>query len=719
MNIDNITVIKRDGRRKEFAIERIYDAINKSYKEVYSELTEEQLDDVYDISRNVYIEIRNLNTTEIDVETIQDIVVKNIKNVDEVVAKAYQKYRDERSRERSKKSYVSKEMSAILNQTSEEITNNANKDGSKIQTLRAMFSDVACKNHARINCIPEDLQEKHCRSIYYHDENYFSMPFYNCCLIDWEDMFENGFHIGTTKIETPKSYSTAIDLLAQIISHVSSNCYGGVTLPRLVGGLVPYAKKSLEKYKRNAIPFVNEDKLNEYAEAMLTIELKNKAQSLEYEITTLTTARGEVPFVTIELDNGLFDTDENLKLSRMITESILNQRINGLTDGVTPVFPKIVYQVTKGINLNKEDINYYLFKLAIKCSAYRGYPDYINTDRCIEVTGDYKPPMGCRSFLSSFTDEWGNLKTCGRFNYCVTSISLPNLALQSKGNEDKFFELLDEALDDCKRLIMIRYNILKNVKAKQSPILYTEGAIARLNPEDSIEPLLNNNYSSVSIGYVGLHNALIALYGKSFMTDEDGHLKGEKIMQHIRNYCDTQKKITGIGFSQYGSPAEVLATKFCQNDVKEFGIVEGVNDNGYYENSFHYPSNVDVSPFTKLDLESKYSAISSGGAISFVELGDMTKNLEALEEVVRYSYDKTHFLGISTISDRCLECGFVGELGTQQGTYDKFICPKCGNTNPSKLSVIRKLCGYLGSLSERPSIWGKMKEINSRKDNTI
>ena len=326
----------------------------------------------------------------------------------------------------------------------------------------------------------------------------------------------------------------------------------------------------------------------------------------------------------------------------------------------------------------------------------------------------------CRSFLSTYYDESGNIKTAGRFNWCVVSINLVRLGILSNGDFNKFYELLDEALHDCTRIINLRYDLLKNVKAKQAPILYTEGAIARLNPEDTIESLLNNNYSSVSIGYVGLHNCLVSMCnGKSFMTDEETHKKGEEIMQHIRNYCDKMKKETGIGYSQYGTPAEVLATKFCKQDVKDFGLIEGVNNNGYYENSFHYPSNVEVSPFEKLDLESKYSSISSGGAISFVELGDMTKNLKALEDIVRYSYDKTHFLGISTISDRCLKCGFVGEMQYKDGTNDKFVCPNCKNDDTRYLSVIRKLCGYLGSLAERPTIWGKMKEIKSRKDNRI
>lgn len=321
----------------------------------------------------------------------------------------------------------------------------------------------------------------------------------------------------------------------------------------------------------------------------------------------------------------------------------------------------------------------------------------------------------CRSFLSTYIDEDGNKKTAGRFNWGVVSINLVRLAIKANKNEDVFFKLLSEELDNCKELFKIRYNILRKVKAKQSPILYMSGAIARLNAEDTIEPLLNNNYSSISIGYVGLHNCLKALYGIGIDDNtEESNEKAYKILKHIRSYCDTQKKETGWGFSVYGTPAETLATKFCEEDVKDFGLIKGVNDNGYYENSFHYPSNQLVSPFDKLDIESNLSKLSSGGAIGFVELGDMTKNLEALEDLIRYSYNKTHFLGISSISDKCLKCGYTGEIYNKQNSDFDFQCPSCGNDDRLTLSIIRKLCGYLGSIFERPTSKGKMREIKNR-----
>lgn len=324
----------------------------------------------------------------------------------------------------------------------------------------------------------------------------------------------------------------------------------------------------------------------------------------------------------------------------------------------------------------------------------------------------------CRSFLPLYYDEYGNEKNSGRFNWGVYSINFVRLAIKADHDINKFFEYLEEELNGIKELVNIKFNIMRKVKAKQAPILYMSGAIARLNAEDTIEPLLLNSYSTVSIGYVGLHNALVALYGKGIDShDENIFINGEKIMEYVRDWCEKTKAETKIHYSMYGTPAETLATKFCKEDVKDFGLIDGVNTNGYYENSFHYPSNTEVSPFEKLDIESKFNHYSSGGLISFVELGDMTKNLEALESIVTYAYDKTPFLGISTISDRCLKCGYVGEIYNIDNDDFNFKCPNCENEDKSLLSVIRKLCGYLGSLTERPTVDGKMKEIHNRVNN--
>ena len=703
MNNRQISVRKRDSRIKPFDLNRIVDAIEKAKDEVYRSDSHNIL--VANSSMDIRDEILALGKDVVEVEEIQDIVVSCLMKEDRTVAKAYSDYREERTFMREKNSESNLEMNNIINSTSEENTSNGNVDGSKIQSIRALVANYFCRKYSRWRYIPKEYRKKHGKAIYIHDEQYFGLPFYNCCNVDWQDMFENGFDLGTTHIQKPKSLATAVNVLTQVASHVSSNTYGGTTFGDLGSGLLPYARLSLEKHREVANIFVIPEKREDYIWDRIQKEIDDVSQSLEYEVQTLITSRGETPFLTLGLDIVKEYEDEiDEKLHTMIVKSILSQRLEGLTGGITPVFPKLVFQLKKGNNLDPNDKYFDLFKLAVEVSANRQFPDYINTDRLEEVTGGIKFPMGCRSF-----------KVDGKFNWGVISINLARLGIEANGDEDKFFELLKEAEDDAKELFKIRYDILKNVRAKQAPILYMSGAIARLEAEDTIERLLQSDYSSVSIGYVGLHNCLVALYGEGLENQsEEITAKGVAIMNHIRNYCDKQKEETGIGFSLYGTPAEVLATKFCEQDVKDFGKIEGVNTNGYYENSFHYPSNELISPFEKLDLESNFSKISSGGAISFIEMGDMRKNLEAMMDIIRYSYDKTHFLGISSISDRCLKCGYTGEIYTKQNSDFDFECPVCKNDDRMFLSIIRKLCGYLGSIFERPTAKGKMREIKNR-----
>lgn len=716
------TVVKRDGRLKDFDFDRIMEAIHKAYIEVDG--TSHTYYNQHDLLKNtIETELLKEQKEQIEIERIQDIVVKSLFKIDTQIARAYESYRNERNLERDKRGTLDKEIENIMQNCSEESTANANVDGSKIQAIKALISNVVTRDYSRRHYIPKKFRKKQRKEIYVHDEYYFGLPFWNCNNTNWQDMFQNGFQLGSTKIESPKSLESAINILSQVASHISSNTYGGVTFGNLVTGLTPYAKGSLNKYRKEAKNSTwcknNTDEIENYAWEQLDKEAKNTAQSLEYEVQTLMTSRAETPFLTIGLDCIDLNADEETqKIQVIITKAILNQRIKGLTDGVTPVFPKIVYHLEKGNNVLSTDPYHDLYILAIKCSSLRGYPDYVMNEKTKEITGSIKPPMGCRSFLPLYYDKNGNEQNSGRFNWGVYSINLVRLAIKANHDINKFFEYLEEELNGIKELVKIKYDILKNVKAKQSPILYMSGAIARLNAEDTIESLLLSSYSTVSIGYVGIHNTLVALYGKGIDSqDNDTFNHGEEIMNYIRSWCEKTKQETSIHYSMYGTPAETLATKFCEEDVKDFGLIEGVNTNGYYENSFHYPSNTEVSPFEKLDIESRFNHYSSGGLISFVELGDMTNNLEALESIITYAYDKTPFLGISTISDRCLKCGYVGEIYNVENDDFDFKCPHCENNDKSLLSVIRKLCGYLGSLTERPTIYGKMKEIHNRINN--
>jgi ribonucleoside-triphosphate reductase len=661
------------------------------------------------ITTKINKQIEDLNKETIGIEEIQDIVVDNINQINKDVAKAYQDYRDKRTEERERNSKLFNDITDIFEQKSEEIRNNANKAGDKLQTYRAMVADVSCSNYADAKIIPPHLLQKHGKSIYIHDKSYLPIPVFNCININWMDMLDNGFKM-VTKIEQPKSLQTAIALLSQIVAHTSSSTYGGNTLADLDLGLEKYAQRSYHKHLEVAKKWIKgKKKQKAYAWNRLEKECMDSMQSLEYEIATLMNSRGEQPFLTATIGYG------RGKYCRLIQKCFLETRIRGYSDGSTPVFPKLCFFLEDGLNRNPEDENYDMFQLAVKCSSIRQYPDYINVEQLVKVTGDRKSPMSCRSFLGSYIDENGNYITNSRFNQGVCSINLVRLAILADKNEDKFYKLLDEALEDCRQVLMLRHNMLRKVKAKQAPILYMEGAVARLNPEDSIEPLLLNGFSSISIGYIGIHNALVALYGKGLDSfDKEIVEKGKQIMQYMRDYCDEQKKKTTIGFSLYSTPFETGATKLCKQDVKDFGIIKGVNDKTYYENSFHFPSDTEVNAIDKIDIESNFMSIASGGAIEYTEYGNMIHNTEALEDIIRYTKDKLHYVGANTRADRCFCCGFKGLMQPQTEGENDYICPQCGNTDKNTMSVIIRLCGYLGSLSERPTIEGKMREMQNR-----
>lgn len=707
---------KRDGRLKDYNVDRIAIAIEKAYEDVYKESKSDDFKKFLVLTvQQVEINLDALNKEVVDIEKVQDIVVKAIKQRDKKVAKSYSDYRKERTKNREANGYISKEIDAIFNQTSEEIRNNANKAGDKIQCLRAMISDITCKHHARTKGFPQHLLDRHEKTLYIHDLNYASLPLFNCCLINWIDMLDNGFEIAGQQIETPKSITTAVALLSQIVSHVSSNCYGGVTLPQL-SHLAKYAKKSYEKHVDVGRRWIkNEDEVKAYAMERLEKEVKDAAQGFEYEIQTLTNARAETPFLTIELDYGAeeFGTFEH-ELEKMVISAFLNMRKGGLTNGVVATFPKIVFKLKEGVNLNKEDRDYDMFRLACETSSVALYPDYLNEDTMVNVTGGYKPPMSCRSFLSEWIDEYGNRKTLGRWNNGVCSINLPRLAIMANKDEDKFFKLLDDELNYAKEVLLIRLSKLKGVKAKQAPILYMSGAMCRLDQEQTIDHLLYGGYSTISIGYIGLHNTMVSLYGKSYYESDEMMKKAEKIMNTMSDFCKQAKKETDLGFSLYSTPFEIGATKLCKQDTLDFGIIEGVTDNGYYENSFHFPSDKEINPFDKIMLESNFSKIATGGAIQYVECSNMIHNVDALEDIIRYSYDKTHYFAVNVSADKCFKCGYRGEILSTNETETEYQCPQCGNTDKKTMSVVRRLCGYLSALNERSTVDNKLKEINHR-----
>lgn len=704
-----MTIYKRDGRKADFSKDKIKIAVLKAFADVDGEETAYAKEKAREIAN--YIESLD---KDLNVESIQNIVEEKLMSSNRKdVARAYVRFRYKRELVREARTNLDYEILGLKDGTSEEVKNNANKDGKKLQTLKPMIADVTIIDQAKRLIIPERIMKHHEKEIYIHDMNYFGIPLHNCCLINWEECLEHGMIIGNAPIEKPSTITVAINLLSQIVAHVSSNCYGGVTLINLTKGLCQYGKGSLNQW-RDIAEENNVPNGEEFAWKMLQREVKKAIKGLEYEILTLTNSRGEIPFCTFELDCiDLEASDEEQKIQHMILTNLLQVRIDGLTGGITPVFPKLCFETKRGNNLDPEDKYYDTYKLAVKCSSIRLYPDYLMHDKLVEVTGGYKAPMSCRSFIPELSDENGNRVVGGGFNLGVCSVNLPRLAIMAEHDEDKFYKLLKEYLDIARDALMLRRDMMKEVKAKQAPILYQYGAIARLEPEETIEKLLYKDRSTVSIGYVGIHNALMALYGKSY-DDKEALKKAIKMIQFMKDYCQHLKDETNIGFSLYSTPAETLATKFCRSDVKEFGIIEGVNDNGYYENSFHYPSYKDIVAFDKIDIESQMSKLATGGAIQYVEFGNMIHNVEALEEIIRYAYDKCHYFGVNVSSDRCFKCGYIGQMTALDETNNHFQCPQCGNTNNEEMSVIRRLCGYLGSLSERPTVDGKMKEMASR-----
>ena len=704
-----MNVIKRDERIVEFDKTKVYNAIIKAFEEVDNNISSESKRRATSIAN--YIE--ELDKT-LSVEEIQDIVEEQLmKGCRKDVARAYILYRYMRDTIRNNETALDKEINALKDGSSDELRNNANKDGKKIQTLKPMIADVTVMNYARRHLIPKKFLKHHSKEIYIHDENYFGLPFFNCCLINWEECLNGGMIIGNAPIEKPTTITVAINLLSQIIAHVSSNCYGGVTLINMTKGLCQYGKGSLNKWRKVARKYnINEE---EFAWDMLENEVLKATKGLEYEILTLTNSRGEIPFSTIELDCiDLNASEEDQRIQHCIITNMLKVRLEGLTGGITPVFPKLVFELKDGNNLKPTDKYYDVFELAVKCSSIRLYPDYLMHDKLVEVTGGYKAPMSCRSFIPTLYNDNGDTIIGGGFNLGVCSINLARLAIQSDKDENRFYELLSEYLDMSRDILLLRRSFLVGIKANQAPILYQYGAIDRLDANETIDKLLFSNRSTISIGYVGLTNALKALYGKSYDTDINMVEKGVKVLQYMRDYCDKTKAETNIGFSLYSTPAETLSTKFCKEDVKDYGILEGVNDNEYYENSFHFPSNSNIECFDKIDLESMMSKIPSGGAIQYCEFPEMKHNTDALLNVITYAYDKTHYYGVNVCADRCLKCGYEGRMITLDEYNSSFECPQCGNTDNNTLSVIRRLCGYLGSLSERPTIDGKMKEISHR-----
>ena len=702
-------VIKRDGRAVDFDREKIRVAISKANKEVKPKerATKEDMNEII-----TYIE--DLGKKRILVEDIQDIIEQKLMELQKYeLSKKYIVYRYTRALVRKQNTTDESILGLIRNENKELAEENSNKNTMLASTQRDYIAGEVSRDLTKRMLLPEKISKAHEDGIlHFHDADYFIQPIFNCCLINISDMLDNGTVMNGKMIESPKSFQVACTVTTQIIAAVASNQYGGQSVDLIHLG--KYLRKSYNKFKKEIeskykgkIP---DDIIEGIVQDRLKAELKAGVQTIQYQINTLMTTNGQSPFVTLFLH--LEEGDPYIKENAMIIEEVLRQRYQGIKNEagvyVTPAFPKLVY-VLDECNCLKGGEYDYLTKLAVKCSAKRMYPDYISAKKMKEnYEGNVFSPMGCRSFLSPWKDENGNYKFEGRFNQGVVSINLPQIGIIADGDEDKFWKLLDERLELCKEALMCRHYALLGTHSDISPIHWQYGALARLKKGEKIDKLLYGGYSTISLGYIGIYELTKLMKGVSHTTP-DGHDFAVKVMKHLKETVTRWKKETNIGFALYGTPAESLCYRFARIDKEKFGTIKDVTDKGYYTNSYHVDVREKIDAFDKLKFESEFQGISTGGCISYIEIPNMAKNIDALESVVQFIYDNIQYAEFNTKSDYCHVCGFDGEIIINKD--NEWECPNCGNKDHSKMTVVRRTCGYLGE-----NFWnvGKTKEIKQR-----
>ena len=702
-------VIKRDGQEVNYNRSKIIVAIGKANEEVPEEerISDQEIEEIVS-----YMETRKRK--RILVEDIQDIIEQKLMALGKFdLAKRYIVYRYTRELVRRANTTDDSILSLIKNSNKEVMEENSNKNATAASTQRDLIAGEVSKDLTKRLLLPEKIAKAHEEGIlHFHDADYFVQPIFNCCLINIQDMLDNGTVMNGKLIESPKSFQVACTVMTQIISAVASSQYGGQSVD--LKHLGKYLRKSHDKYeKAYRAHFGDEfddDTIEKLVQDRLKDELKSGVQTIQYQINTLMTTTGQSPFVTLFLN--LDENNEYIEENAMIVEEILRQRLEGIKNEkgvyVTPAFPKLIYVLDEN-NCLKGGKYDYITKLAVKCSAKRMYPDYISAKKMREnYEGNVFSCMGCRSFLSPWKDENGNYKFEGRFNQGVVSINLPQIGILAKGNEEVFWKLMDERLQLCFEALMCRHNALKGTLSDVSPIHWQYGAIARLNKGEKIDPLLYGGYSTMSLGYIGLYEVTKLMKGVSH-TDPVGEEFALRVMNHMKEATDRWRDETNIGFSLYGTPAESLCYRFARIDLEKFGEIKDITDKGYYTNSYHVDVREKIDAFSKFSFESQFQKISSGGSISYVEIPNMRHNLEALEEVVKFIYDNIQYAEFNTKSDYCHVCGYDGEIKINDDL--EWECPQCGNKDHSKMNVTRRTCGYLGE-----NFWnvGKTKEINAR-----
>lgn len=702
-----LQVIKRNGDLADFDKEKIKIAIEKAMHSSNGVFVDQQAGLIAD-EIEAYAHQLDSQLTIYDIE--EQVYYKLLENKNPATARAYESYRSVQAYKREQNT-TDKEILGLLNSTNDDVMNeNSNKNAVIASTQRDLIAGEVSKDIAKRKILPADLVEAHdSGAIHIHDLDYMIQPIFNCCLVNMKDMLDKGTVVNGKMIESPKSFQVACNVMTQIIAQIASNQYGGQSIN--IACLGKYLRRSYEKNLSLALETLGDVVLAEkMAQSMTKKDLESGIQTIQYQINTLMTSNGQAPFVTLFM--YLDEEDPYIDEVAQIIEEILRQRIKGIKNDagvyVTPAFPKLIYVLDEN-NVHKDSKYAHLTSLAIHCTAKRMYPDYISAKKMrANYEGNVFSPMGCRAFLPPWKDKKGHYQFEGRFNIGACSINLPQIAILASGDEDKFFKLLDKRLDLVRRVGLIRYDHLKNVRSDSSPIHWQHGAIARLGKHEPITDLLHDGYATVSLGYIGIYEASMLIKGVSH-TDPKGYDFAMKIMDHLNDAVKKWTQENDIKFTLYATPAESLTNRFCKIDKDRFGSIENVTDKGYYTNSFHVDVREKITAFEKFTFEAKFQDRSTGGCISYVEIPNMSHNLEALETIVRFIYDNIQYAEFNTKSDYCSQCGFDGEI--KFNDHDQWECPQCGNTDKATLSVVRRTCGYLGE-----NFWndGRTKEINSR-----
>ena len=695
-----LKVIKRDGTIKDFDISRIENAISRAGA------NDRIVKKISDFLNTYFVE----NPKEYSVYDIEQLVVDALVKFNyNDIALSYEGFRSIQAYKRTSNT-TDKSIIDLVRGNNEEVSKeNSNKNATTNSTQRDLIAGEVSKDISMRKLIPQEIVEAHNNGvIHWHDSDYTLQKMINCCLIDIEDMLDNGTVINEKLVETPKSFETACTVVTQIMAAIASGQFGGQSIT--IKHIAKYLRVTYDKYLNKYSKLYDLKMAKSLANDRMMEQLKNGIQTIRYQLSTLNTGNGQSPFCTIYLE--IEEGHPYEKEMALICEEMIRQRIDGMKNykgqEIGEAFPKLIYLLEEHNCLEGGKYDY-ITKLSAKCNAKRLVPDYQSKKIMRQnYEGNNFPAMGCRSHLSPYKDENGNYKWYGRFNIGVITINLPQIGIVAKGNFDLFWKLLDERLELCKKALMVRHNLLLGTLTDTSPIHWQHGGMARLKKGETIDKLLKNGYSTISLGYVGIYEMVQAML-KCSNTTKEGEKLSLDVMNYMRNKCDSWKKETGLGFGLYGSPAENTIYRFCRLDKKNFGIIENVTDKLYYTNSYHVNVTEEIDAFSKLKYESQFHKISSGGCISYVETPNMNKNIEALESIINFIYHNIQYAEINSRPDVCYKCGFRGEMSNNEEF--EWFCPNCGNDDESEMQVMRRTCGYIGA-----NFWskGRTQEIKER-----